>query len=70
MLGRRVLGRRVCQHDLIAARTAGLVLPACRIGSLARTTFLSDESTRERVTLDHLAFHALDYLAFHALDHP
>jgi hypothetical protein len=50
----------VPQLDLISARMAGLVLPACRIGSLARTTFLFDESSHERVTLDHLACHALD----------
>ena len=55
-----MLGRRVCQFDRIVARMAGLVLPAFRIGSMARTTFLIDESSRERVTLDHPAFHAVD----------
>jgi hypothetical protein len=48
---------------------AGLVLPAFQDGSLARTPFLSDEFSRELVTLGRPAFHALVDLALHALDH-
>ena len=40
---------------------ADLVPPVFRVDTLARDAFLTDECRRERVTLDHRAFHHPDF---------